>query len=77
MKSGIQNILGKTKSLTEAKRDILPALAQLSLDRLLLSRAYLRFNGHIKTKLTTINTLLQPTPKFNVERALVGLKTIL
>ena len=46
VKSGIQNInLGKTKSLTEAKRGILPALAQLSLDRLLLSRAYLRFTG--------------------------------
>ena len=35
-------------SLTEAKRDILPALTQLSLGRLLLSRAYLRFTGRFE-----------------------------
>ena len=35
-------------SPTEAKRDILLALTQLSLGRLLLSRAYLRFAGQIK-----------------------------
>ena len=35
-------------SPTEAKRDILLALTQLSLGRVLLSRAYLRFAGQIK-----------------------------
>jgi hypothetical protein len=35
-------------SSTEAKRDILPALTQLSLGRLLLSRARLRFTGRFK-----------------------------
>ena len=38
----------QNKSLAEAKRDILPALTQLSLGRLLLSRACLRFTGRFK-----------------------------
>lgn len=35
----------RNKSSTEAQREILLALTQLSLGRLLLSRAYLRFTG--------------------------------
>jgi hypothetical protein len=35
-------------SPTEVQRDILPALTQLSLGRLLLSRARLRFTGRFK-----------------------------
>lgn len=36
-------------NITEAKRDIPPALTQLSLGRLLLSRARLRFTGRFNS----------------------------
>jgi len=51
VKSDIQN-------KTPAKRDILLALAQLSLDRLLLSRAYLRFTGQIESTRSNATTHL-------------------